>query len=604
VAKSFLVRAVFLFLLLPAVVSGALLDDYYLTKFGADAQRPKAVTAVVPGEVIPAERCRTQLYRSLKRDWNLLEPTTKRTLAKYVSRPFLANKATFLSPGGHFTIHYATTPVPAVTGSDAPDLTDADSDGVPDWIEKVAAVFDHVYNVEVTEMQYRQPPGSRYDVYLRDLVSERAFGFTTDDGAPPFPATSVVSYIEIDRAFTNPIFTETPSRTYTPEQVLQLTAAHEFHHAIQFGYNYYFDFWYAEVTATWMEDELYDSVNQLYDYLPSYLPKTSTLSLNAPLGDNSEYGRWIFNRYLAERHSPSLIRDIWVKLGTMPATADGSDIPMLPVIDTVIKANASTLAADFTGFAKRLYLRNWATHTSDIGLIPIVAPQATFTTSTVDVSQISAKIASLPKFAFAYYKFLPGIMAPADLTLTLLNVPAGVEIVAIKKGTNGTIQEYALQRASGTITVPSFNTTGTSEVQLIICNITSDPAPAAVTPVASSAGNTGGGCFIATAAYGSYLHPKVAGLRHFRDDHLLTNAPGRLFVSLYYRLSPPVARVIGEHEWMRVAARGLLVPLVLTVEHPGGALALLLLSGGGVLWRLKRRRLGMHLAPVSSKGAA
>jgi len=99
----------------------------------------------------------------------------------------------------------------------------------------------------------------------------------------------------------------------------------------------------------------------------------------------------------------------------------------------------------------------------------------------------------------------------------------------------------------------------------------------------------GGGCFIATAAYGSYLHPKVAGLRAFRDHHLLTNAPGRLFVSLYYRLSPPVAEVIGEHEWMRGGVRLLLAPLVLAVEYPGGALLAVLLAVIGTAFRLGRR---------------
>ena len=37
----------------------------------------------------------------------------------------------------------------------------------------------------------------------------------------------------------------------------------------------------------------------------------------------------------------------------------------------------------------------------------------------------------------------------------------------------------------------------------------------------------GSGCFVATAAYGSYLDPHVEALRNFRDEQLLTNAPGR-----------------------------------------------------------------------------
>ncbi len=95
-----------------------------------------------------------------------------------------------------------------------------------------------------------------------------------------------------------------------------------------------------------------------------------------------------------------------------------------------------------------------------------------------------------------------------------------------------------------------------------------------------TASDGGGGCFIATAAYGSYLSPHVEALRDFRDNVLLTNAPGRLFVRLYYRLSPPLADYIQRHETARTIARAGLTPLVLSVEHPAtaGLLALLLMA--------------------------
>ncbi len=56
--------------------------------------------------------------------------------------------------------------------------------------------------------------------------------------------------------------------------------------------------------------------------------------------------------------------------------------------------------------------------------------------------------------------------------------------------------------------------------------------------------NSPGGCFIATAAYGSYLHPFVKTLRDFRDIILLTCSPGKSFVAWYYRVSPPIAEAI------------------------------------------------------------
>lgn len=69
-----------------------------------------------------------------------------------------------------------------------------------------------------------------------------------------------------------------------------------------------------------------------------------------------------------------------------------------------------------------------------------------------------------------------------------------------------------------------------------------------------------GRCFIATAAYGSPLHPQVMLLREVRDRYLLSNRPGRLFVDAYYRFSPPAARFIGDHETLKAATRICLLP--------------------------------------------
>ena len=54
--------------------------------------------------------------------------------------------------------------------------------------------------------------------------------------------------------------------------------------------------------------------------------------------------------------------------------------------------------------------------------------------------------------------------------------------------------------------------------------------------------NDGGGCYIATAVYGSYYAREVLVLRRFRDETLSKYYFGRLFIRVYYLLSPPVAR--------------------------------------------------------------
>jgi len=71
-----------------------------------------------------------------------------------------------------------------------------------------------------------------------------------------------------------------------------------------------------------------------------------------------------------------------------------------------------------------------------------------------------------------------------------------------------------------------------------------------------------GGCFIATAAYGSPLHPHLDILRDFRDRYLITNKPGHVLVNFYYKHSPFVAELIAKHKVLRIAVRIKLLPFV------------------------------------------
>lgn len=69
-------------------------------------------------------------------------------------------------------------------------------------------------------------------------------------------------------------------------------------------------------------------------------------------------------------------------------------------------------------------------------------------------------------------------------------------------------------------------------------------------------------CIIATVAYGTPMAEEVKILREFRDEYLLTNQPGRDFVNLYYKMSPPIARFIYDHPSLKPIVRAGLVPAV------------------------------------------
>ncbi len=95
-----------------------------------------------------------------------------------------------------------------------------------------------------------------------------------------------------------------------------------------------------------------------------------------------------------------------------------------------------------------------------------------------------------------------------------------------------------------------------------------------------------GGCFIATAAYGSPMAPDVRIFRLFRDGVLMNTRIGRAFVSLYYRFSPPLAEAISGSPALRFAVRCALAPFSLFAsfavgtDAAGKALLAFLLAAG------------------------
>jgi len=70
-------------------------------------------------------------------------------------------------------------------------------------------------------------------------------------------------------------------------------------------------------------------------------------------------------------------------------------------------------------------------------------------------------------------------------------------------------------------------------------------------------------CFIATAAYGTDTGEGINILREFRDVVLLPSGAGAEFVSLYYQISPSIAGVIWQHDFLKTAVRaGFIDPIV------------------------------------------
>ncbi len=71
------------------------------------------------------------------------------------------------------------------------------------------------------------------------------------------------------------------------------------------------------------------------------------------------------------------------------------------------------------------------------------------------------------------------------------------------------------------------------------------------TELAQEEGQKSGGCYVATAVYGSYDCPEVWTLRRFRDNTLAETWYGLAFIRTYYAISPTLVKWFGETVWFK-----------------------------------------------------
>lgn len=213
------------------------------------------------------------------------------------------------SCAGGFCVHWARTT------RDAPDLTDADANGRPDSVDRVLATLIQVGST-YQQAGYRKPVSDgvvgggvdQFDVYLVESGEAGVYGYCAPEVARRGDRTAP-AYCALDNDFA-----EFP--THTALENMQVTVAHEYFHAVQFAYDLTEDQWFLESTAVWVEDEMFDAVNDNVQYL-----RTSPIAQPRIPIDRGQglrvYGSWIFIRYLSELEPqsqaglPTIVRDVW-----------------------------------------------------------------------------------------------------------------------------------------------------------------------------------------------------------------------------------------------------------------------------------------------------
>ena len=228
----------------------------------------------------------------------------------------------------HVCVHYVGS------SPDAPPLDDVSpADGTPDWVRATLDVMDEVWAFEVGGYGYRAPKSdlgskenggnAKLDVYLANIGGKGLYGYCTSDDPNLKPSSGYDFYDMSAFCVLDDDYAVDQFGYPEPLDPLTVTAAHEFFHAVQFAYDLFEDGWIMEAASTWIEDEIYDDVNDNRQYL-NQSPLAQPV---VPLDKNVSprwYGAWIFPRFLSEYvgandggatdPDPTIIRSIWSRL--------------------------------------------------------------------------------------------------------------------------------------------------------------------------------------------------------------------------------------------------------------------------------------------------
>ena len=208
---------------------------------------------------------------------------------------------------GNFCMHWVTSTV------DAPPSSA--------WAAKMLRLMNKVWKKEVGKLGYRPPVSDggrggngKFDVYLAQIGDGGLYGYCAPERRKPGFRWLASGYCVLDNDMA-----EFP---LAPMQSAEVTAAHEFFHAIQFAYDYGEDAWLLEATATWMEERVFDDVNDNRQYLPAgqvgppYVP----LDYFNPSGE--QYGNWTFFEFLSKNFGNGVVKPIWNKAAAFPGAPD------------------------------------------------------------------------------------------------------------------------------------------------------------------------------------------------------------------------------------------------------------------------------------------
>ncbi len=259
------------------------------------------------------------------------------------------------------------------SGEHAPPADDEDSDRVPDQVESVIETYAHVVATEVDVLGFQPPagdsdssesgPNGLHDVYLADVSDVDLPGFCASDDPDLTDETQmsndVSAYCVLDNDFTDPGF---PGET--PLEALQVTAAHEFFHVLQAGYDFDEDVWFMEASASWVEDIVFDEINDNYRYLSKGAIPYPDFPIDHWDASDPErrYSSWLFISFLTEYMGGELapandtVREMWERAANRAAHPEDVDMYSMQAITETLVARGFEPEVAIANF----HMNNWA----------------------------------------------------------------------------------------------------------------------------------------------------------------------------------------------------------------------------------------------------
>jgi hypothetical protein len=415
----------------------------------------------------PAGRDATLILRDLAARVDELADAERKTAKRILARPDdgsvpLGNgwdvDEADLSPlcGAHVCVHW----VDAFGSEDAPPPDDVDpANGYPDWVDLTLFTWEEIWFQEIDTLGYRAPqfdldsPNSGgsdlLDVYLDDLGSDGVFGYCTSDDPQLDFVFAVSAYCVIDNDFSSAQF----GTQHTPREFMEVTSAHEFHHAAQFAYDYLEDYWFMEGTATNIEETVFPAIDDNVNFLRAWSPLSRPrYPLDRGGFSDSEYGSWIFWRFLEEKVGldPSIVREIWERADAFDPGPNSADDPpddySLEAVRHELGQRGLAVADVFADFGTANRLLDYA----DADTAGYPSPPRT------RMHRIGARSGGLGwssvrinHLATRYYSFQPGPRVSADARLKVrLGLPKWSRATLIVVKVNGSATIRRLERDS------------------------------------------------------------------------------------------------------------------------------------------------------------